>query len=489
MHVIRRNVVEVELPSAEGAFEWQQRVSRLVQEQLAPHLSTLFDRYAGPDQLLRLDRVDLRVAVREGQDLAEQLVPQVLQALEGELRELVPEPGSMPDVPDSPRVVPEGLRAWQAFLFFLENGVLPWWAVYPDFPALQTKAIAALSLEGSNPSPSRSAFLQILRRDHVLHRLLWQFPDTFLEALTAWVAGPEAAGWFRRAMGVGQAVVQKSTRSGQPEHFLFQVRKQVLQLLFFKKYTREQPLLEQLVLSLAQNQHVADLPPLVRAFWEEWLLAEQVKPAWPASLPEPLAPGREEEILSLDPVLAVNLSVREKQEEEGPEEEPPEQEGLYVSNAGLVLLAPFLVPYLRATGAVEEEKMRHPYRAVHLVQLLVQDRSETPEYELTLNKLLCGLPPDEPVPWEVALPEEVRAEVQNLLTSVISYWGALRNTSPAGLRESFLQRFGRLSRKPDGGWLLQVEQKSYDLLLDHLPWSYSLIKLPWMPQALWVEWT
>jgi hypothetical protein len=51
-----------------------------------------------------------------------------------------------------------------------------------------------------------------------------------------------------------------------------------------------------------------------------------------------------------------------------------------------------------------------------------------------------------------------------------------------------LQRQGKLLQK-DADWLLQVEQKSYDMVLSSLPWSIGIIKNAWMKDMLWVEWT
>ena len=126
-------------------------------------------------------------------------------------------------------------------------------------------------------------------------------------------------------------------------------------------------------------------------------------------------------------------------------------------------------------------------RAVHLLQYLVEERCDRQEYMLVLNKILCGLPADHVLIKEIAIGDEERQTIDGLLTAVIQHWGALGNTSVAGLREAFLQREGALRFKDDN-WHLQVEEKAYDMLLDRLPWSYSLIKLPWMEQALHVQW-
>jgi hypothetical protein len=50
-----------------------------------------------------------------------------------------------------------------------------------------------------------------------------------------------------------------------------------------------------------------------------------------------------------------------------------------------------------------------------------------------------------------------------------------------------LQRPGLLSARP-GAWVLQVERRPGDEVLDGLPWSWSWIRLPWMDDLLQVVW-
>ena len=107
---------------------------------------------------------------------------------------------------------------------------------------------------------------------------------------------------------------------------------------------------------------------------------------------------------------------------------------------------------------------------------------------LVLPKLLCGLSPDEPIAESIAVDERMRSEGEELLQAVVKHWGALGNSSPAGLRETFLQREGRVECEADG-WHVRVDTRSYDILLDRLPWSFGMIHLPWMPGLLRVDWT
>jgi Contractile injection system tape measure protein len=105
-----------------------------------------------------------------------------------------------------------------------------------------------------------------------------------------------------------------------------------------------------------------------------------------------------------------------------------------------------------------------------------------------LPKLLCGWPLNEPVVRGLDLPEAALEEGEHLLQTAITYWEALKSTSPDGLREGFLQREGKLTRSGEGNWKLQVEQQAIDILLGSLPWGLSMVTLPWMDELLIVEW-
>jgi hypothetical protein len=85
------------------------------------------------------------------------------------------------------------------------------------------------------------------------------------------------------------------------------------------------------------------------------------------------------------------------------------------------------------------------------------------------------------------LSSEEKKEADDLLQSAIKHWSILKDTSPEGYRSAFLQRDGILKFEDDH-WYLRVERKSYDMLLESLPFTISLIRLPWMKNKLLVEW-
>jgi hypothetical protein len=187
----------------------------------------------------------------------------------------------------------------------------------------------------------------------------------------------------------------------------------------------------------------------------------------------------------------------EKNEEEV-EEEPvlPEPEeldfgiGVSVYNAGMILCWPFFGRFFAALGLVEQGKFKGQQaeeRAVQLLQYLATGLTEFEEWDLSLNKVLCGVPMNTPIApsFEITLEEEEM--VNKLINGTIFNWEKMRGTRLETFRETFFMRTGMLYEK-DNRWELIVERKAYDLLLDTLTWNITMINLSMMKKRLNVQW-
>ncbi|HST35238.1 MAG TPA: contractile injection system tape measure protein [Allosphingosinicella sp.] len=126
-------------------------------------------------------------------------------------------------------------------------------------------------------------------------------------------------------------------------------------------------------------------------------------------------------------------------------------------------------------------------RAVHLLQYLVDGECGQYDWMLTLNKLLCGQPPDQPAVAAIKPDEAELAACRALQSAVLVGWTAMGDNSFVALRETFLERYGEIIETPSG-WRVRVERKTVDVLLDQLPWSFSMIHHPWMDKPISVEW-
>jgi hypothetical protein len=165
-------------------------------------------------------------------------------------------------------------------------------------------------------------------------------------------------------------------------------------------------------------------------------------------------------------------------------------DGIFVQNAGLVLLHPFLEYFFMEFKLLMDQKFvnrKAQTIAIHLLHYLATGQENPMEYELLFEKYLCGWDLDKPVPRRFKLSKAMKTESEKLLNAAIGHWKALKKTSPNGLREGFLQREGKLVLD-DFQHRLIVEGSSTDVLLSLLPWGYGMIKLPWLAQILIVDW-
>jgi hypothetical protein len=172
------------------------------------------------------------------------------------------------------------------------------------------------------------------------------------------------------------------------------------------------------------------------------------------------------------------------------EKSAEEDEMIYIQNSGLVILHPFFPQLFESNGLIKENKWvdeESKQRAIQMMGFLMTGNESTEEFDMALNKILCGVEIQDVIAEEIRLTDNIRRSCEELLGEVIGHWKALKNTGIETFRETFLNRAGKLSRT-DNGWLLQVEQKGVDVLMNKLPWGIGTIKLPWMHEIVYTEW-
>ena len=209
------------------------------------------------------------------------------------------------------------------------------------------------------------------------------------------------------------------------------------------------------------------------------------------AIPAQNTTNAEEEITAEEAAVPSGKNSSSLTEEDGASAGLPEEGTVYyINNAGLILLHPYLsycfdALVLRDGQAFKDEAAKH--KAVQLIGYMAYGEEDIPEWDLVLPKILCGISPTEPVRRFVPLSEAEKDEANQLLGAVITHWNALGNTSPDGLRGNFLLREGKLEWKEEE-WQLYVTQQAYDMLLNRLPWGFSVVGLSWMPWLIKTVW-
>lgn len=161
-----------------------------------------------------------------------------------------------------------------------------------------------------------------------------------------------------------------------------------------------------------------------------------------------------------------------------------------IRNAGLVLLNSFIPMLFQRLNLLQENQFTDLLSQQHaalILHYLSTGAEHADEAELLLNKLLVGLEPEQSLPAAIEIDVSEMELCNSLLHFAIQNWSAIGCCSVDGFRGNWLIRNASLSDAGDH-WRLIVEKRAYDVLLARSPYSYSLIRLPWMKKAIYVTW-
>ncbi|MCD2449924.1 hypothetical protein GO003_005935 [Methylicorpusculum oleiharenae] len=461
-HSIRQFRLEAEMTGTEAeSIALQRQLSQLTASKIIPVLEQVFERCSSPDRHLSIDSLVIDACTIDYERLDHELPEKIAESLAKSLLDFESvHAGLKPDDAGITNYKSKRQSVEQALLFFLVSGRLPWsFKLLPD-QRLEQRVLELWQDEDSAEQQPGSYFIRellaALKNESVRIRLLNQFSLAFCEALLTRLSD--------RAKAVFDEVIDRLVLIERPvdekNAFIRYMIDRLLVMIALDQRLSVAALINKSRILLTDQAHKPEV-------WQQWL-----EECWP---------GKSEDIQrKLEPSAEVSL----KQDST----DADLVEGLYIDNAGLVLLHPFLPQLFEAVGIVSGEKISQLDFALSLLHYLATGQDKAPEYELVLPKLLCQLPLSAPIASLVVLPDYARQEADALLQAVIKHWGALRNTSIDSLRGTFLLRPGKLTAQADGDWRLQVEHQTCDILLDSLPWSIGMFKLPWMQKFLWVEW-
>lgn len=461
---VRRQILDVEVfgEEADGVL-LQRRLPAVCADVVAPALEASLAPVALGAERICIDRIEIDVEGVEFDQLERALADAVRRGVDEYLRD---HPFASPDAAAHAGALRraterEGLE--DALVLFLRTGRLPWSFRIPPGDDLERMVLRTWSEQNDVPGPSRALrrrLADVFREPAARARVVLQFTPQFAVALLR--------GLSTHVAMVGGEALAALDAGTLPDQVRRAFALRVWDAALVAAADGGAPSAGELVRRAARD--VALAPADAR------VLAAALQPRWPD---------------------AASTLLEEDREPPGPLQAPEtpdgralgeETEGMLVEEAGLVLLHPYLQRFFEGVGAAEGDELVDPRRAVCLLHLLATGESTAPEHRVTLAKALCGIPLDEPVPADPGLTSAEADEATALLEAVVAHWGALGDASAEGLREGFLQRDGVLSIDAWGDWLLRVESRSLDILIDDLPWSISIVSLPWMDRRLIVEW-
>jgi hypothetical protein len=440
-HIIQRQEIEINFTNPDDAMGLQNRIAEVFYDRIQPEIEKLLDEKFDKNHFASIDKLAIDIGLISEKNWEQELLDNTLRQLKTEL--------SVTDKIEIKLENRQSENALNSFMYFLENGFFPWNNHFDSFTELESALVI-----NSNFIAKLKELIRI--SDHAAARLTYQFSAHF-------------------RFGIIDALASE--------------RKYILRNLFSIRESLEEIQIDVRIIDAGIIKALSyDLNEKIVQYFFDFLYRS-------AHVEEEAKSILQEIIKSLDDVMKditenlINGSAHEKTEADEIIINPGSQ-SVYIINAGIIILHPFLPELFTQLGFIRDKKwvnMENQHKAAAVLEYLATGDDEFPEFDLPLNKILCGIEIENAIIPQEELSGKIKSECENLLNQVIKHWSVLKNTSTEALRETFLMRKGKLS-KVDNGWLLQVEQKSLDLLLSHLPWGVGLIKLPWMKEMLHIEW-
>lgn len=485
-HIIHRQSLAVTFEGPDERPGIQDRLAELYYERILPEMDQLFTEL-GTEEAVTIPELSIDCGALHGARWEDELITRICSSIRDELQQYQAAPA---------------VRRWDdEFVYFLQTGNFQWDsrkkrpADYEEQLLLDDAFLATLthSLQVSGDTlkrlfhycttdfivrlakaiakgrlPSADITYRVLRKQGGLTEAVWA--NAIVTAYyTAYCQPPTGPGPEKRFMMAFTKKAWSKLDGTRRTRFVEQFLKRIGTLTDTEREA-----------SLMTGSLTALLPLIENEFPSS---AAAIRQHVAAGLREPPGPTKEQDISAM--ATATDVPAGDLQRTDTSH---------YITNAGLVLAYPFIAPLWQSMGFLDDTQQLFPTAkgkaATSLHYLVYESPILTDESELPLNKVLAGIQPTTFVDPSLFEPTaQVHHELETLLKALIDHWGVLRNTTVAGLRETFLQRAGKLTWQQPTGWLLQVDSSGVDVLLAHLPWSIGIIKLPWMDDILRVEWT
>lgn len=537
-HVIKKQVLELRVANGKDIFLLQQKASQFFYSHLLPALEKIFDKLSDENNIIEIDRLELDLGLIEwDKDLQEIKIQELLSKLEKQVEKIAgkatgPDYLATKESRDSKiKKKTFSQNACEQWIYYMRTGVLPWNLKGID-DEWRNRVLETLATDYELVTRMKEMVTQDKR---ILQRIVRDHSVSFLvkliEIVTAqqqqslfqlvqemdWILNPdlpptatvESVPPKKQAAAIWQYLLKNAvTTSGS--FSTLQLAKQWVEQGIDKKEVRPEKLkhikqkMNLLVTVIKEISDAREKPfdkkavESVQEAGEEHKNAEMIPQKNPASLKEIRSTDVHQQDL---PGHQMNEVKKAAKEQDGTREESTDpamvadnkaigEEGIYVQHTGLILLHPFFKSFFQRTNLVAEGRFNNrttQEKAIHLLHYLVTGSMEAEEHLLAVPKIICGWPLEEPVSWEAGLTAIETSEANDLLNAAIAQWTILKNTSADGLREGFLQRSGKAQVK-NGNMHFLIESSAIDVLLDHLPWNLSMIKLPWLNELIRVEW-
>lgn len=178
VHTIGKLLLELQLPTAEGSFLLQEKLSRTCADELPGLLEEVLDDWAPPGELLRIDRLEIDLGAILPTELEKTLLQLIVDHLRRQSLSL------MAAVDEKVRLqrFPTAYGHLESWLHYLQHGLLPHLVSISDRAEWERSVLETLATDAFAVQECQ----QVLKtNEDAVNRLVLQFSTAFLQQ---WIA-------------------------------------------------------------------------------------------------------------------------------------------------------------------------------------------------------------------------------------------------------------------------------------------------------------
>ncbi|OWY19635.1 hypothetical protein C7N43_26025 [Sphingobacteriales bacterium UPWRP_1] len=542
-HHITKQVFELQLPDEKNAYQLQNKWVSVFKDRIVPQMQDIFDRYAPQNTVISIDALTLDIGILATDNWEQLFLSRFCEQLEKYLQENLPALAAQPQLAAGSGNL-QTLEPHEVVLrqlaYYLQYGVfnhhqttLPFTQLLAEtelllkqqpeevvklLQTLRNNETAMLRLVKQFPvqvirkiinhSLSPGVFGQLeqsrqpvreIFKTPLINRLLQLppgilpsagFAEIWLFSVLQLALLPQASGIsFSLALqGVVLSVINRLLPS--PSTATLEMHKAIARFIAIQPLPLNTPKIADAIIKQILPQYIDDFISI------ESDTKDNPNPPAGEVFNDKLPDANKEPVTqNINPIQQENT--QPPHNETPPAKATPEKPApaatpnyLYIQNAGLVLVWVYLSRLFKSLELTLDDRFKNlqcSEQAVYLLQYIATGQTTAVEPELAFNKILCGIIPQMPIEPDSILPDTYHQAANEMMEAAIKNWSKLGKTSIGAFQTTFLQREGKLHRA-NNGWELTVEQRGVDILLDFLPYSINIIKLPWMPDMVWVNW-
>jgi hypothetical protein len=490
-HIIKKQVIELEIDKRLDAFDIQQQVSNWYWHQFLSLLEIELNKLSVPGEVQTIDRLEIDLGVINITQLQKtQLNNIVLPAVTQQIQQCI---NSVQQNTSIVRKQAGSLHSFTQWLQYMQKGHLPWNVLHVTDAWLH-QVLEALATDHYSVTLLRT---ELQKNKTVCTRIVQQHTSNWLVQLITVLTAENQSRLPDTIAEIEKLFISLNQHTSSTAPIaVVSSRKQLWQQVLHTVATSQQKLTTTQLATIIIAEHITS---------KHGTVLEKIV-SQPADYPQlhAVIATVHEQMRQTAPTEQQQIAPKEpaKRKEQSPGGDAPQQgadttqkllaaaDGLFVQHAGLVLLHPFLRSLFSLCGFLEGKEFSNETnkeKGVYLLHYIATGNTTAEEHELVIPKILCNYPIEGAINTDTTLLANELQEADDLMQAAIAQWSILKNTSPDGLRQGFLQRNGKLHTK-NGQLYMEVEKNAIDVLLDHLPWNMSLIKLPWSGNIIRVEW-